>query len=144
MLSNWHHHVKVKVLVAQSFPTLCDPIYCSLPGSSVHEFSRQEYYALLQGIFLTQDWTWISGTVGRFFTMWATSNPLARLLMKLDNIIHFLSVSKHFFTNFFFPDLHEFFSMYSFSFPIRLLVFFLFLNLYLHLHGKHWWFLNVT
>ena len=26
-----------KVKVAQSCPTLCDPIYCSLPGSSVHE-----------------------------------------------------------------------------------------------------------
>ena len=28
--------VKVKVLVAQSCPTFCDPMDCSLPGSSVH------------------------------------------------------------------------------------------------------------
>ena len=27
----------VKVEVTQSCPTLCDPINCSLPGSSVHE-----------------------------------------------------------------------------------------------------------
>ena len=27
---------KVKVLVAQLFSTLCDPVDCSLPGSSVH------------------------------------------------------------------------------------------------------------
>ena len=27
--------MKVKVLVAQSCPTLCDPVDCSLPGSSV-------------------------------------------------------------------------------------------------------------
>ena len=27
---------KVKVLVAQSCPTLCDPMNCCLPGSSVH------------------------------------------------------------------------------------------------------------
>ena len=27
----------VKVEVTQSCPTLCDPITCSLPGSSVHE-----------------------------------------------------------------------------------------------------------
>ena len=27
---------KVKVLVAQACPTLCDPMDCSLPGSSVH------------------------------------------------------------------------------------------------------------
>ena len=29
--------------VAQSCPTLCDPTDCSLPGSSVHGNSRQEY-----------------------------------------------------------------------------------------------------
>ena len=29
--------------VAQSCPTLSDPMDCSLPGSSVHGFSRQEY-----------------------------------------------------------------------------------------------------
>ena len=28
--------VKLKVLVAQSCPTLCDPMDCSLSGSSVH------------------------------------------------------------------------------------------------------------
>ena len=28
--------VKVKVIVAQSCPTLCDPMDCGLPGSSVH------------------------------------------------------------------------------------------------------------
>ena len=30
--------------VAQSCPTLSDPMDCSLPGSSVHGFSRQEYW----------------------------------------------------------------------------------------------------
>jgi len=29
--------VKVKVLAAQPCPTLCSPMHCSLPGSSVHE-----------------------------------------------------------------------------------------------------------
>ena len=28
--------LEVKVLVARSCPTLCDPMDCSLPGSSVH------------------------------------------------------------------------------------------------------------
>ena len=33
-------------LVAQSCPTLCDPMDCSPPGSSVHGgFSRQEYWS---------------------------------------------------------------------------------------------------
>ena len=34
--------VYVCVLVTQSCPTLCDPIDCISPGSSVHDFSRQE------------------------------------------------------------------------------------------------------
>ena len=33
------------MLVAQSCPTLCYPMVCSPPGSSVHEFSRQEYWS---------------------------------------------------------------------------------------------------
>ena len=32
----------MKVLVAQLWLTLCDTMVCSLPGSSVHGFSRQE------------------------------------------------------------------------------------------------------
>ena len=31
--------------VAQSCPTLSDPMDCSLPGSFVHGFSRQEYWS---------------------------------------------------------------------------------------------------
>ena len=31
--------------VAQSCPTLCDPMDCSPPGFSIHEFSRQEYWS---------------------------------------------------------------------------------------------------
>ena len=31
--------------VAQSCPTLSNPMDCSLPGSSVHGFSRQEYWS---------------------------------------------------------------------------------------------------
>ena len=46
-------------LVAQSRPTLCDPIDYSLPGSSVHGDSSGKNtgvgcHALLQGIFPTQ------------------------------------------------------------------------------------------
>ena len=36
---------KVKVLVAQLCPTLCDPMNCSPPGFSVHEFSKQKYWS---------------------------------------------------------------------------------------------------
>ena len=37
--------LKAKVLVTQSCPTLCDPMDCSPPGSTVHGFSRQEYWS---------------------------------------------------------------------------------------------------
>ena len=51
--------VKVKVKVTQSCLTLCDPVDCSLPGSSVLGSLQArvlEWVAvfLLQGIFLTQ------------------------------------------------------------------------------------------
>ena len=47
-------------LVAQSCPTLCNPMDCSPPGSSIHQDSPGKntgvgYHALLQGIFLTQE-----------------------------------------------------------------------------------------
>ena len=47
-------------LVALSCPTLCDPMYCSPPGSSVHGDSPGKNtevgcHALLQGIFPTQE-----------------------------------------------------------------------------------------
>ena len=46
-------------LVVQSCPTLCDPMNCSLPGSSVHGDSPGKNIgvscrALLQGVFPTQ------------------------------------------------------------------------------------------
>ena len=50
--------LKVKMLVSQLCPTLCDPMDCSPPGSSVHGFLRQEYWSGLPfpspGDLLTQ------------------------------------------------------------------------------------------
>ena len=68
-------------LVVQSCPTLCDPMDCSLPGSSCPwRCSRQEYcsgcLALFQGIFPTREYprdqTQVFHIVGRFFIIWAT------------------------------------------------------------------------
>ena len=36
--------------VAQSCPTLCDPMNCSIPGLSVHHQLIREYYELLMEI----------------------------------------------------------------------------------------------
>ena len=49
----------VMYLVAQLCPTLCNPMDCSPPGSSVHRLSKKKNtgvgsHSLLQGIFLTQ------------------------------------------------------------------------------------------
>ena len=35
----------MKVLIAQSCPTLCDPMNCSQSGSSVHRIPRQHYWS---------------------------------------------------------------------------------------------------
>ena len=53
------HNCAVLCLIAQSCPALCDPMDCSLPGSSVHGDSLGKNtgvgcHALLQGIFPTQ------------------------------------------------------------------------------------------
>ena len=62
--------------VAQSCLTLCGPMDCSLPGSSVHGISQARMgshstgvgcHSLLQGIFPTQ----VSRIAGRCFTVWA-------------------------------------------------------------------------
>ena len=51
--------MKVKVLFAQSCPTVCDPMDCTLPGSSVHRILQArilEWVAIQfsRGISLTQ------------------------------------------------------------------------------------------
>ena len=53
---NWNNSVKVKVLVAQSSLTLCIPLDCSTPDSSVH------------GILLARilEWVAISFSSGSF------------------------------------------------------------------------------
>ena len=68
--------MKVKVLVAQTCPTLCDPTDCSLTGSSVHRLLQArilEWVAMpsSRGSSRPRDRTWVSHTAGSFFTLWA-------------------------------------------------------------------------
>ena len=63
--------------VTQSCPTLCDPMDCSLPGSSVHGIFQArivEWVAISFSRRSSQprDGTWVSRIVGRRFTVWAT------------------------------------------------------------------------
>ena len=75
------HHFAVLCLVAQSCPTLCNPMKC-MPGSSVHgdssgKNSGVSCHALLQGSFQPRDRTQVSRIAGRLFTIWATSEALS-------------------------------------------------------------------
>ena len=71
VISTWC--VCVCVLVAQSCPTLCDPVDCNLPGSSVHEIFQArilEWVAISfsKGSSQPRDRTRVSCTAGKFFT----------------------------------------------------------------------------
>ena len=64
-------------LVAQSCPTLCNPMVCSPPGSSVQGDSAGKNtgvgcHALLQRSSQPRDRTQVSCIAGGFFTVWAT------------------------------------------------------------------------
>ena len=64
-------------LVTQSSPTLCNPMDCNPPGSSVHGIFPGKKtgvgcHFLLQRICPCKDWTHISCAAGRFVTVWAT------------------------------------------------------------------------
>ena len=68
---------KVKVLPAQSCPTLCDPMNCSPPGSSVQGILQARIMewvatAFSRGSSRPRDQIQVSHTAGRFFTIWAT------------------------------------------------------------------------
>ena len=70
-------NAKVKVLVTQSCLTLCDPVDCSPPGSSVRGILQArtlEWVAILfsRGSSWPRDQTQVSSITGGFFTIWDT------------------------------------------------------------------------
>ena len=86
--------VLLKPLVAQSCPTLCNPMDCSLPDSSVHEKFQARILAwvaipFFKGSSWPRDWTQVSHTVVSFFTVWAITE--ARSLL----VIYFVHISVH-------------------------------------------------
>ena len=61
------------VVVAQSCPTVCDPMDCNPPDSSVHGIFQIRILELVvipfsRGSSHPRDWTWVSQIMGRFFT----------------------------------------------------------------------------
>ena len=78
---------KVKVKwseVAQLCLTLCDPMDCSLPGSSVRGIFQER---ILEGVAIAfsrrssppRDWIQVSSIAGRCFTIWATREVKSRM-----------------------------------------------------------------
>ena len=78
VMTEWLTHMLWVVSeVAQSCPTLCDPMNCSLLGSSVHGIFLArvlEFVAMSfsRGSFQPRDRTQVSCIAGRHFTVWAT------------------------------------------------------------------------
>ena len=80
-IDQWLPNVKVKMLVAQSCPTLCDPMDCSPLGSSVHGISQARIPRWVAIPFSRvsswpTDWIQVSCIAGRFLTIWATLEAL--------------------------------------------------------------------
>ena len=76
-LGTCHARKSIKVLVAQSCPTLCNPVDCNPPSSSVRGILQTrilEWVAIpfSRGSSWPRDWTWVSCFAGRFFTVEAT------------------------------------------------------------------------
>ena len=68
----------VLCLATQSYLTLCDPMDCSLPGSSVHgdSLGKNNWSGLPfpspRGSSQPRDGTQVSHIAGKFFTIWTT------------------------------------------------------------------------
>ena len=80
--SGFHHAVSYGIEseseVAQSCPTLCDPVDCSSPGSSVRGIFQArilEWVAISfsRGSSQPRDRTQVSRIAGRCFNLWATN-----------------------------------------------------------------------
>ena len=94
-MSVWQSYRKwiFALLVTQSCLTLCHSVDCSPPDSSVHGILQArilEWVVILFSIVSSwaRDQTWVSCTVDRFFTIWATREvPICPLIpCKWNNV----------------------------------------------------------
>ena len=86
-------------LVPKLCPTLCDPVDCSLPGSSVRGISQArilEWVAILfsRGSSLPRDQTQVSCIAGRFFTIWDTKEASSSRCHREIQVIGLLYLQK--------------------------------------------------
>ena len=86
--------------VAQSCPTLCNPMDCSLPGSSVPGILQA---GILEWVAISfsrrspqpRDWTWVSRIAGRRFTIWATREVGKATWHGEGNVAHHTTAETH-------------------------------------------------
>ena len=83
--------VKSESEVAQSCPTLSNPMDCSLPGSSVHGFSRQEYWS---GVPLPSLKNYLSDNINLFCKInhnpiITDNSPYLRMMFNFHLMINF-------------------------------------------------------
>ena len=83
VLCNNRKKEKKESEITQLCPTLCHPMDCSLPGSSVYRIFQARILEWVSISFSrrsswSMDWTWVSCIVGRCFTVWATREALNR------------------------------------------------------------------
>ena len=90
------------MLVVQSCPAFCNPVDCSLPGSSIHGTLQARILEQVAILFsressLPRDWTRSSHIAGRFFTAWATreshSFHISKPLLRSSPLFEILSLS---------------------------------------------------
>ena len=85
--------------VAQSCPTLCDPMDCSLPGSSVHGIFQAKILewgaiSFFRRSSQPRDRTQVSRIAGRHFTIWATREAGLLVYFKLNTFKSLGNVSE--------------------------------------------------
>ena len=97
----------VKVLVTQLCLSLCDPMDCSPPGSSVHGILQArtlEWVAISfsRGSSWPRDWTWVSCIAGRFSSSEPQGKPFLFVkyiiiwrLRKVTKAVHLKLVSEN-------------------------------------------------
>ena len=87
-------------LVSQLYLTLCNPIDCSPPGSSVHGNSPGKNTGVVampssRGSFQPRDWTQVSCIVGWFFTNSHKGSPTGVVSLSLLQPIFLTQESNH-------------------------------------------------
>ena len=81
----------VKVKVAQSCLTLCDPMDYTVHGILQARILEWIDFPFSRGSFQPRDWTHVSHIAGRFFTSWATREAS----MGRTTVISFLETEKN-------------------------------------------------